>query len=214
MNADQDELQAGFDQWSARYDRDVTRDGAFPFDGYDRVLARVLELATVASGHQVLELAPGTGNLTRQLLDAGAEVWGIDFSPDMLAIARQKAPEAVLLEGNLLEPLPPALQRRFDCIVGTYILHEFPLPEKVALVERLVGDHLAPGGRLIFGDIGFRDKSARSLERERAGALWSDEYYWLADETAQAFEPLGLDVQYEQLSSCGCVISMNPLPLT
>ncbi len=213
MKSDQYNLQAIFDQWSTRYDRDVTEEGAFPFDGYGLVLARVLELAEITPGQRVLELAPGTGNLTAQLLDAGAAVWGIDFSADMLAIAREKAPGATLTQGNVLDPLPAAFNRRYDCVVGTYILHEFPLPEKVALVERLVGHHLAPGGRLVLGDIGFPDESARSKQRQRAGSRWEDEFYWLADETARTFPPLGLDVRYEQLSSCGCVISMTLLPL-
>lgn len=206
--------QSEFDAWSTDYDRAVGDDGTFPFDGYDRVLHRVLDLAEVTPGQEILELGPGTGNLTRLLLDSGAAVWGLDFSEGMLTVARQKTPEATLVQGHVLEPLPAPLDRRYDRIVGTYVLHEFPLSEKVSLVARLVEQHLAPGGRLIFGDIGFADNAARSIVREHTGAGWDEEFYWLADETAAAFEPHGLQVQFEQLSSCGVVVSLSHQPAT
>jgi ubiquinone/menaquinone biosynthesis C-methylase UbiE len=42
-------------------------------------------------GSPILEIACGTGRVLMPLAEAGYEVWGIDFSPSMLAKARQNA---------------------------------------------------------------------------------------------------------------------------
>lgn len=44
-----------------------------------------------AHGSPILEIACGTGRVLMPLAEAGYEVWGIDFSPSMLAKARQNA---------------------------------------------------------------------------------------------------------------------------
>jgi ubiquinone/menaquinone biosynthesis C-methylase UbiE len=56
--------QSQFDDWST-YDEDVAM-GLFPFDGYERVLDRVVELSAISGGLEILELGTGTGNLTRR----------------------------------------------------------------------------------------------------------------------------------------------------
>ena len=40
--------------------------------------------------HTVLDLACGTGNMTFLLADRGYELIGVDFSPEMLAVAAEK----------------------------------------------------------------------------------------------------------------------------
>ena len=92
-----------FDEWSETYDRDVASlSGSFPFDGYKEVLETVLREAGLAPGMDVLELGAGTGNLTARLIARGCEVWSLDFSEKMLAIARDKAPEANFFRADLL----------------------------------------------------------------------------------------------------------------
>lgn len=207
-----DELQSQFDHWAASYDADVTDSAAgagFPFDGYDRVLARVVELAAVAPGMAVLELGPGTGNLTARLAAAGAAVWALDFSAEMLARARARVPVARFAQAHLLGDFPPDFHRLFDRVVSTYTFHEFPLPDKLALLRRLFADHLRPGGAVVIGDIGFPDAAALDAMRRAAGDAWDEEYYWLADETAAALRGAGLAMTWEQLSSCGAVIVVS-----
>ena len=195
-----------FDQWASSYDHDVTDDGRFPFDGYDRVLARILALADVQPGTAVLELGVGTGNLTRLLADRGADVWGLDFSPVMLELARDKVPTATLAQADLLTEFPSGFQRRFPVIVSAYVFHEFPNDEKRTLLQRLVEVHLVPGGRIVIGDIGFADAAARDRGRKAAGASWDEEYYWLADEVSAIAGGFGLDTAVELIASCGLVI--------
>ena len=212
-----DSLQSQFDAWAAAYDADVAAsaaDGAaggvgFPFAGYDRVLARVAELADLAPGMAVLELGPGTGNLTARLAERGAAVWALDFSAEMLARARARVPAAHFAQAHLLGDYPPDFHRPFDRVVSTYTFHEFPLPDKLALLRRLFTDHLRPGGAVVIGDIGFPAAAARDALRDAAGEGWDDEYYWIMDEVEPALHKAGFVVSWAQLSSCGVVLSVS-----
>lgn len=212
-----DSLQSQFDAWAAAYDADVAAsaaDGAaggvgFPFAGYDRVLARVAELADLAPGVAVLELGPGTGNLTARLAERGAAVWALDFSAEMLARARARVPAAHFAQAHLLGDYPPDFHRPFDRVVSTYTFHEFPLPDKLALLRRLFTDHLRPGGAVVIGDIGFPTAAARDALRDAAGEGWDDEYYWIMDEVEPALQEAEFVVSWAQLSSCGVVLSVS-----
>ena len=207
-----DPLQAQFDAWAAGYDVDVARsrdDDAFPFAGYERVLARVVGLAAPAPGMAVLELGPGTGNLTAQLAARGAAVWALDFSAKMLARIRVRVPAAHLAQAHLLGDYPPDFYRPFDAVVSTYIFHEFPLPDKLALLRRLFADHLRPGGVAVIGDIGFPTAAPRDAVREAAGDGWDDEHYWIMDEAKPRLREAGLAIEYEQLSSCGMTVRIR-----
>jgi putative AdoMet-dependent methyltransferase len=201
--------QTQFDQWSATYDEDIRDDGLFPFDGYERVLQRVVDLAAVQPGLEILELGVGTGNLTRRLVDLGAAVWAVDFSADMLAIARQKVPQARFAQADLLGEFPKALQRPFDRVIATYIFHEFPLEEKIGLLQRLFANNLTAGGYVVIGDIGFADAAAREIVKSQAQDRWDEEYYWLAEETQSALAQLDFTLNFEPMSSCGVVLTVR-----
>ena len=215
-----DHLQSQFDRWAAEYDADVAASAAesaaggvgFPFAGYERVLARVVELANPAPGMVVLELGPGTGNLTAQLVARGAAVWALDFSAEMLARARVRVPAATFAQAHLLGDYPPDFHRPFDCVASTYTFHELPLPDKLALLRRLFADHLGPGGAVVVGDVGFPNAAARDAMRAAAGDSWSEEQYWVMDEAGPALRAAGFAFAYEQHSSCGMSVRITLSP--
>jgi putative AdoMet-dependent methyltransferase len=196
--------QGEFDRWAVAYDHDIQKDEGFPFAGYREVLRLVLN--HVQPGMEVLELGPGTGNLTTQLLSLGAQVWGLDFSAEMLAIALQKAPQAHLAQADLLGEFPEEFARPFDRVVATYVFHEFPPAEKISLLQRLFSRYLRPNGEVIIGDIGFPDKISLERMRIEAGDDWDEEYYWIGEEIQALFPRFGIEVDYSQISSCGAVI--------
>lgn len=205
---DENNLQKQFDQWAATYDTEVERGAGFPFDGYDRVLDRVTEWSAIEPGMEVLELGPGTGNLTARLVVAGAAVWALDFSAEMLARARQKVPTVRLAQAGLMDEYPLEFRRSFARVVSTYTFHELPMADKLTLLRRLAGDYLQPGGLIVIGDIGFPTAVARNAVRNAAGETWEDEYYWIMDEAAPLLSSAGFALQYEQLSSCGIALSI------
>lgn len=201
-----------FDDWAAGYDESASTDRGFPFDGYSQVLQTIVDLAAAQPGHSVLDLGIGTGNLALPFAARGCAVWGLDFSANMLALARRKLPHAVLGQVDLRAAWPPAFQRRFDRIVSGYTFHHFPLAEKAALVQRLLDDHLSPGGRIVIGDIAFLDAAGEDALRRRLGAAWEQEYYWLADETLAALSAAGISARFIKMSSCAGIFVISGMP--
>ena len=197
-----------FDAWAASYDTLLEAGNAsISFEGYAEVLAKTVELAQVTPGMRVLDLGTGTGNLAERFIAAGCQVWGTDFSEGMLAKAREKLPALHLTLADLrAETWPADLDQRFDRIVSAYVWHDFDLAQKMTLLKRLTGQHLASPGRVVIADIAYPDKTTRAQARLHWGRLWSEaDHYWAADETAAACQALGLSCTYQQVSSCAGV---------
>ena len=195
-----------FDAWAEIYDQFMQDDGSFPFDGYERVLDAVAQAAGAREGMSVLDLGIGTGNLASRFSALDCDLWGVDFSAKMLAKAGEKLPQVRLVQVDLLADWPPELDRRFDRIVSAYVMHHFDLATKAGLLQRLAARHLEAGGRIVVGDIAYPTSEARDQAHIKWAHSWDeDEYYWAADETADACQRAGLQVRYEQISSCGGV---------
>jgi len=113
-----------FDAWAERYDRSIARD-SFPLTGYDEVLDAIVRLAEIEPDHLVLDVGIGTANLAKRITVSGCELWGVDFSEEMLRRARAKLPSTHLVKADLLNGWPEGLPDQFDRIVSAYVFHEF-----------------------------------------------------------------------------------------
>lgn len=194
-----------FDTWARHYDASLaSTDGDFPFDGYERILDEVVTLAEVRPGMRILDLGIGTGNLAQRFVQQGCEIWGVDFSAEMLAKARVKLPQVHLVQANLLVDWPDDIHPPFDRIVSAYVLHEFTLEAKIDVLRRAT-QYLAPGGVILIADIAFPSVAIREAAMQQVyGDLWDeDEWYWAADETIAACEAAGVHATYRQMSRCG-----------
>jgi SAM-dependent methyltransferase len=81
-----------------------------------------VERAGVAPGTEVLDVACGAGNATIPAARAGARVTGVDFSPELLAIARERAADAMVevdwVEADVQEM--PFGDASFDRVLSTF----------------------------------------------------------------------------------------------
>src|SRR5215470_1719419 len=109
---------------------------------------RVFDLALAGgSALDALDIGCGTGFLSLELAARGHRVTGIDFAPEMLALARAKAAEAgvaIRFEEADAEQLPFAAAS-FDLVITRHVLWTLPHPEAAIDEWRRV---LRPGGRL------------------------------------------------------------------
>ena len=62
----------------------------------------VFELLQARPGERILDLGCGDGALTEKLVALGAQVVGIDSSPDMIAAARQRGLDARMMDARSL----------------------------------------------------------------------------------------------------------------
>ena len=111
--------------------------------------AQLVTFAKVQRGQRVLDVATGTGAVAVTAARRGAQVSGLDLTPELLEVARQNAPlagvEVDFHEGDA-EALPFEADA-FDVVLSQFGHMFAPRPE-VALAEML--RVLKPGGVLAF----------------------------------------------------------------
>lgn len=131
-----------YDAFAASYDAENA--GSLLNAHYER--PAILRLVGDPAGRRILDAGCGSGPLTAALRDQGASVTGIDGSPAMIALARERLGEAVPLHvGDLARPLPFADQA-FDDAIASLVLHDLEDWDAPLAELRRV---LRPGGRLI-----------------------------------------------------------------
>jgi demethylmenaquinone methyltransferase/2-methoxy-6-polyprenyl-1,4-benzoquinol methylase len=117
--------------------------------GLDIRWRRLAARAVVQPGDSVLDAACGTGDLALADRRAGAShVTGLDFSVQMLARARRKAPELDWIQGDLLA-LPFADGVYDAATIGFGIRNVADLELALRELRRV----LRPGGRLAILEI-------------------------------------------------------------
>ncbi|HLJ30239.1 MAG TPA: methyltransferase domain-containing protein [Candidatus Angelobacter sp.] len=101
----------------------------------------------VAGRGDVCDMGCGPGHVARHLRDAGATVFGLDLSPQMLQQARQFSPDISFREGNMM-----ALDLQDGTLAGIaafYAIVNIP-KESLPVVFREMARVLQPGGLLLL----------------------------------------------------------------
>lgn len=96
----------------------------------------------------VLDGGCGTGRVAIELARRGLDVVGTDLDPDMIGLARAKAPELTWVHADLSELDLPT---RFDAVVLAGNVIPFVASDRRHAAIVACARHLAPGGRLIAG---------------------------------------------------------------
>src|SRR5215217_7508383 len=107
----------------------------------------VVERSGAAPGMELLDVACGAGNATVPAAREGARVTGLDFSPDLLAIARERAADA-MVEVDWVEGDAQALpfdDASFDRVISTFGHMFAPDHERTAAEMQRV---CRPGGTI------------------------------------------------------------------
>jgi len=108
-------------------------------------LPMLREAANIRSGIRVLDVGSGPGHIAGALSQDGAAVTGIDFSAQMVEVAKKHYPDVSFLEADA-ERLPFD-DESFDAVVSNFVIHHLSRPE---VVFREVCRVLKPGGRFAF----------------------------------------------------------------
>ncbi len=148
-----------YDPWS----RSVTEDVSFYVEEAGR------------AGGRVVELGVGTGRIAVPTAAAGVRLIGVDSSPEMLAVCRERAElagVAELLDLRVGELEAPPIEERVALVTCPFRSYLHLLDDEARLrALGAVRELLVPGGRLIFDVFApsaedIADTHARWLERE------------------------------------------------
>ena len=131
-----DDFRSGYDSVASEYAEKFFRE--LEHKPLDRALLERLARESGALG-PICDLGCGPGQIARFLKDHGADVLGVDLSPQMVAVARRSSPDIPFLAGNLLELDFP------DCswggVAAFYSLIHIPrqrLPEALGELRRVL----------------------------------------------------------------------------
>ena len=158
-----------------------------PYDDWTEYVVGLLKEYGVQENSLLLELGCGTGSMTRRLVSRGYDMIGVDYSEDMLELAREKDFEEALSYGQILYLNQD--MREFElfgtvaavvsiCDSMNYITDK----EDLKKVFQLVNNYLDTRGVFIFDlntDHKYRDilgETTIAENRENASFIWENYY--------------------------------------
>lgn len=115
---------------------------------------KMASVVNPASGLPVLELGPGTGVITKAILQAGVKpenLWSIEYSEDFVQHLRTAYPGVNIIQGDAFDldtTLGDQRDTVFDSVISGVPLLNFPVERRVAYVEDLL-DRLPPGRPIV-----------------------------------------------------------------
>jgi ubiquinone/menaquinone biosynthesis C-methylase UbiE len=135
--------RARYEQWAVKYDADHLISG-WSAKGLARrfeLLFKLFGSADLKPGSRVLDLGAGPGTYTRAIAGKGLQCIGVDYSHNVLAVARRKGNREPYIQAEAYNL--PFRNGAFDAVVCIGVLQSLDrTPEALSEIARV----LAPGG--------------------------------------------------------------------
>jgi ubiquinone/menaquinone biosynthesis C-methylase UbiE len=158
------------DWWASYFDAQYLKEyePLFTLEGDRRDVTRLIDVLGLPSGARILDVPCGQGRHAHLLAEAGFDVDGLDYSRDLLAIARKRGIGRTLryTRGDMRH-LPERWTGRFDAVLNLFTSFGFFVdPADDARVIAELARMLKPGGQLVWHG-GSRDGvMAKFLSRD------------------------------------------------
>lgn len=135
-------IRASYDAVASAYDAQLRDELAGK--PLDRALLDAF-IEVVGAG-TIADVGCGPGHVTRYLADRHPDVIGVDLSPGMIAVARERAPQLSFVEGSMLDL--PATDGSWAGAVALYSIIHLTADER-AVACREFARAIRPGGGLL-----------------------------------------------------------------
>ncbi|MEW8954885.1 class I SAM-dependent methyltransferase [Clostridium sp.] len=200
----------GFDIWAKEYDKSVEiGDEEYPFHGYYQVLQCVYNLINGKESKKILDVGFGTGLLTNRLYIDGAKIYGMDFSQNMIHIAKEKMPKGIFIQWDFNLGVPSQLKtEKFDYIISSYAIHHLDNDKKFQFINELKG-LLNEDGKIIIADVAFKTENELIKCKSDNDSIWDDEeIYMVGEEIISKLSDKGINSRYTQISPCAGILEI------
>jgi ubiquinone/menaquinone biosynthesis C-methylase UbiE len=168
--------------------------------GYDRIARRYgsmrkdetvsdVNLLTdmLGEGAKVLDLGCGAAVPTSRTLVKYFDVTGVDFSKEMVNLARKNVPDATFIHADIMEVELPASE--FDAIVSFYTIFHIPMEHHEAVFQRI---HLwLKIGGYLLATVSRRNQEPYTDEFHGVTMYWSN---FGLDEYLKILDRVGFDI--------------------
>lgn len=115
-----------------------------------RAVRRALALAGIRQGARILDVGSGTGRWLRRYEKLGLDATGVDATPPMLRLARERGTTAPVVAGEAQRL--PFSDSQFECVSDITVTQHIP----TSLQTQALGEMarvLKPGGRMILMEL-------------------------------------------------------------
>jgi len=154
----------------------------------------LVEMLAPQPGERIVDLGCGSGQLTARIAETGAQVIGLDRSPEMIAQAQANFPA---LDFRVADAAAFTVDPPVEAVFSNAALH-WVKDARAAIA--CVWQALKPGGRFVL-EMGGHGNTGRLLDvvREVAGPVESPWYFPTVGEYAALLEAQGFEIRFATL---------------
>ncbi len=119
-----------------------------------RMAEKMASAIDLESGLPVIEFGPGTGVITRAILDLGLapeKLYSIEYSAQFIPGLKRKYPGVNFIQGDAFDISSIAQKYRieqFDCVISALPLLNFPMTQRIRLINASL-ELLEPGRPMV-----------------------------------------------------------------
>ncbi len=198
-----------FNDWADKYNEDVTKsnlEGTYPFSGYDEIQA-LIEAYCKDKSLKILEMGVGTGEMTKKLYNQNHVVTGVDFSREMIQIAKKIMPNAEFIESDFFSSLS-LIKPNYDIIIFSYSIHHLRYDDQLLLLKKL-DKFLHKNGLIIIGDVMTSTKLEMQQLKKQYSPIWDDEEFYPMEELYKDKMMEVYDISFHKVSHCSGVVILK-----
>jgi SAM-dependent methyltransferase len=159
-------------------------------------------LSELPQGASILDIGCGAGVKSKYLSNKGFKVTGMDFSEEMIGIAKREVPNVDFMVGDIYEL--DSFQNTFDAVFAQAVLLHIP-KEKVLEVLQKFKNKLNPNGILYIAVKEVKNGVDNEIVKENDYGYEYERFfsYFTLPEIKDYIEKIGLELVWENVANSG-----------
>jgi SAM-dependent methyltransferase len=151
----------------------------------------------------ILDVGCGSGNKSKYLVKNGFDVTGIDFSEEMIKLAKEQVPTGKFFVKDIKQPLD--FENIFDGVFAQAVLLHIPKNEIIGVLKNITAP-LKPKGYFYTTVKELKPNSSdEEIVKENDYGYDYERFfsYFTLEELKKYIQEIGLEVVYENITSSG-----------